>query len=89
MKTFHCNRCGNLVFFENVTCERCNATLGFLPDISQIAAFEGDDEAGWRSLQPDTAGTLYRRLPQLSRGGGLQLDGARGQREHAVPSPAS
>jgi len=61
MKTFHCNRCGNLVFFENVTCERCNAMLGFLPDISQIGAFEGSDDAGWKSLHPDAAGAMFRR----------------------------
>lgn len=61
MKTFHCSRCGNLVFFENVTCERCNATLGFIPGISQIAAFEGSDASGWKSLHPDTAGAMFRR----------------------------
>lgn len=61
MKTFHCNRCGNLVFFENVTCERCGATLGLLPDLAQLATFEGDDGAGWRSLHPDAGGTVYRR----------------------------
>ena len=61
MKTFHCNRCGNLVFFENIACERCQATLGFIPALSQIAAFEGDDENGWRSLHPDASGELFRR----------------------------
>jgi hypothetical protein len=40
MKTFHCNRCSHLVFFENVRCERCKARLGYLPDIGEISAFE-------------------------------------------------
>ncbi|MFJ5382522.1 putative zinc-binding metallopeptidase [Cupriavidus sp. CER94] len=61
MKTFHCNRCDNLVFFENIACERCQATLGFIPAISQLAAFEGDDAAGWRSLHPDAHGVMFRR----------------------------
>ncbi|RZT36328.1 zinc-binding metallopeptidase family protein [Cupriavidus agavae] len=61
MKTFHCNRCGNVVFFENTVCERCQATLGFIPALSQIAAFEGDDETGWRSLHPEASGAMFRR----------------------------
>jgi hypothetical protein len=61
MKTFHCNRCGNLVFFENVVCERCQATLGFIPALSQIAAFEGNDESGWRSLHPEAKDEMFRR----------------------------
>ena len=61
MKTFHCNRCGNLVFFENVECERCRATLGFIPTLSQIAAFDGDDESGWRSLHPDARDARFKR----------------------------
>ncbi|MGE8449688.1 MAG: zinc-ribbon domain-containing protein [Pseudomonadales bacterium] len=40
MKTFHCGSCSNLVFFENVTSERCQAPLGYVYDISQICAFE-------------------------------------------------
>jgi hypothetical protein len=40
MKTFHCQRCGQPVYFENVTCLRCGSALAFLPDRLQIAAIE-------------------------------------------------
>src|SRR5437868_5925772 len=61
MKTFHCSRCGNLVFFENVSCERCNAMLGFIPDRLQIHAFEAAGEGRWRSLSPDARDEDYRQ----------------------------
>jgi len=64
MKTFHCNRCQQLVFFENVRCERCDALLGYLPDVGEISAFEEATEDGeglWRSLHPSALGQLYRQ----------------------------
>jgi hypothetical protein len=76
MKTFRCNRCEHLVFFENVRCERCDALLGYVPELGEISAFEdvgaedsgaghsGDGlpgEARWRSLHPRANGALYRQ----------------------------
>lgn len=61
MKTFHCGNCGQLVFFENVRCERCEAPLGYLPEVGEVGAFEIDASSGqWRSLHPSVAGRLYR-----------------------------
>jgi hypothetical protein len=40
MKTFHCQYCGNPVFFENVRCLQCGSVLAFLPDRMAIAAVE-------------------------------------------------
>ncbi|MGE4241841.1 zinc-binding metallopeptidase family protein [Ramlibacter sp.] len=40
MKTFHCQYCGHPVFFENVTCLRCESALAFLPDRMNMAAIE-------------------------------------------------
>jgi hypothetical protein len=50
MKTFHCQFCGNPVFFENVQCLRCGSALAFLPDRLNMAAMEpAPGEAGlWR-----------------------------------------
>jgi hypothetical protein len=45
MKIFSCSSCGQIVFFENVRCTRCNAILAFLPDHSIMSALvptEGD-----------------------------------------------
>lgn len=61
MKTFHCNRCSHLVFFENVRCERCEALLGYLPDLREISAFEDAGEERWRSLHPQADGALYKQ----------------------------
>jgi hypothetical protein len=51
MKTFHCQYCGNPIFFENVTCLQCDSALAFLPDRLNMAAIEkapGDDDTLWR-----------------------------------------
>jgi hypothetical protein len=61
MKTFHCNRCSQRVFFENVRCERCAALLGYLPQLRAISAFEDAGEARWRSLHPQADGALYKQ----------------------------
>ncbi|UCF25265.1 MAG: zinc-ribbon domain-containing protein, partial [Ralstonia sp.] len=61
MKTYHCNRCQQLVFFENVRCERCEALLGYLPEVGEISAFEAAGDGLWRSLHPGANGGLYRQ----------------------------
>jgi hypothetical protein len=60
MKPFHCNRCNQRVFFENVRCERCDARLGYVPDLHEIVSFEPADDGLCRSLHPDARGKLYR-----------------------------
>ncbi len=50
MNTFHCNHCGQPLFFENVKCLRCGSDLAFLPDRLALAAIEpvpGDGAAWW------------------------------------------
>src|SRR5436309_724770 len=32
MKTFHCDHCGQLVFFENVRCVNCSHLLAYVPE---------------------------------------------------------
>jgi hypothetical protein len=51
MKLFKCQSCGNLVYFENTTCEMCSHRLGFLPGAQIITALEPLDE-GWTALEP-------------------------------------
>ncbi|MFL5286625.1 MAG: putative zinc-binding metallopeptidase [Rhodopila sp.] len=56
MKLFRCQHCGQVLYFENVQCERCGHRLGYLPETETLSALEpeGDD---WRTLaQP--AGTV-------------------------------
>ncbi|KLU25154.1 hypothetical protein EOS_16320 [Caballeronia mineralivorans PML1(12)] len=61
MKTFHCGRCQHHVFFENVKCESCAALLGFVPDLSEVCAFEPAGEMLWRALHPSANGALLRQ----------------------------
>ncbi len=40
MRAFSCGRCGQLVFFENSRCLRCNAALGFVPSQLQLVVLD-------------------------------------------------
>ncbi|TFV86939.1 hypothetical protein E4K72_22770 [Oxalobacteraceae bacterium OM1] len=61
MRTFHCDKCGQQVFFENVRCENCGGLLGYEPERRAIFTFEPDGEHRWRSLHPADAGRLYKK----------------------------
>jgi hypothetical protein len=61
MRTFNCNRCEQLLFYENVHCERCDALLGYLPEVGELSAFEDAGDGRWRSLHPQAGGALYRQ----------------------------
>jgi len=60
VKTFHCDHCGALVFFESVSCVSCGHALGFAPDLMEMVAFEPAGERGWRSLAAKSQGCVYR-----------------------------
>jgi hypothetical protein len=54
MRTFHCDNCGQPLFFENVRCLRCGSDLAFLPDRLRLAAIEPvpTDTGLWRRREP-------------------------------------
>lgn len=60
MKTFYCDHCGSLVFFENIQCVKCSHTLGFLPDILDLGALEPAADGQWRALAAPAKRRLYR-----------------------------
>ena len=60
MKTMYCNHCGALVFFESVLCVQCGYTLGFLPDLMDLAALEAEVAPYWKALAPSRRGSRYR-----------------------------
>jgi hypothetical protein len=56
MKLFQCQKCGQLLHFENTSCERCSSPLGYLPDRETMTALavgrESRDaqETVWQAL---------------------------------------
>ncbi|TXK61014.1 zinc-binding metallopeptidase family protein [Alkalisalibacterium limincola] len=64
MRLFSCGRCGQRLYFENVSCTRCGATLGFLPDRLELVAL---DEAGDGLWQLPGEATQYRMCVNYAR----------------------
>jgi hypothetical protein len=60
MKIFHCDHCGQLVFFENTQCLQCGHRLAYLPGIGQMGSLESLANGLWHSPAADAAGTEYR-----------------------------
>jgi hypothetical protein len=50
MKVFICQTCSQLLYFENVRCERCGHNLGYLPDRGTISAIELQQDGTWDAL---------------------------------------
>jgi len=42
MKVFHCDHCGNLLFFENTVCLACDRRVAFLPDLRVMGSLDPD-----------------------------------------------
>jgi len=49
MKIFTCGQCGNVLYFENVRCEKCQAPLGYLPDANLLLPL-AEDGNGVRAI---------------------------------------
>ena len=67
---FACQACGQLLYFENVRCERCSRALGFLPDGMIISAIEAASDEDIRvrlsADYADSAETLIRSVSIVS-----------------------
>jgi hypothetical protein len=50
MKVFHCQNCGQMVYFTNTWCERCGHRLGYLPDQAVLSALVPMGGERWRPL---------------------------------------
>src|SRR6476646_3642569 len=58
MKIFTCKKCNHVLFFENVRCTRCGATLAYLPDRGIITALEPESGAA----ASDPVQTVYVQI---------------------------
>jgi hypothetical protein len=60
MKVFHCDHCGQLVFFENTACVSCGHTLAYLPDLGVVGSLDALGDGTWESPLPRAEGRRYR-----------------------------
>jgi hypothetical protein len=61
MKTFHCNACQALVFFENTLCLTCGHTLAFVPGQMSLLSLEERGETEWVPVDSQgETGQVYR-----------------------------
>ena len=68
MKTFRCDACDQLLFFENTVCLNCGHTLGYLPEENTLSALEPAGNDQWTALSPSaTAGQLYKMCNNYSQ----------------------
>jgi hypothetical protein len=44
MKVFHCDHCGNLLFFENTQCVRCGQLVAYLPDLAIVGSLDSNND---------------------------------------------
>ncbi len=60
MRLFSCDSCGQLLFFENVSCTGCGATLGFAPDTLRMLALQSAGDNQWRRAGTSKQSPVYR-----------------------------
>ncbi|MBT7538013.1 MAG: hypothetical protein HN683_01645, partial [Gammaproteobacteria bacterium] len=50
MKSFKCQVCDQLTFFENLSCVRCQPDLGYIPEDHNLAPLDQNDEQQWQPV---------------------------------------
>jgi hypothetical protein len=65
MKTYSCV-CGQLVFFENVSCIACNRELGFLPDLLCLSSIEPAADGVFRAAVA-APNSLYKKCANYAQ----------------------
>lgn len=67
MKTFHCNHCEQMLFFESVRCVNCGRLLAYLPDRQVMGALEAGENGAWLYRARDGTQSGYRLCTNYSR----------------------
>jgi len=62
MKLFKCQSVQQMLYFENISCEKCHHLLGYLPEIGVLSAVDPDG-MNWRALA--NPASRYRILRKL------------------------
>jgi hypothetical protein len=66
MKTFNC-ACGELIFFENVTCVVCGRELGFLPDVLRLSSLEPAGNGVFKANESKHGKQLYKKCQKYAK----------------------
>jgi hypothetical protein len=66
MKTFKCT-CGQLIFFENVTCVACGRELGFLPDDLRVSSLEPFQNGLFKAAGNGANSQSYKKCQNYSK----------------------
>jgi hypothetical protein len=66
MKTFH-SVCGELIFFENISCVVCGRELGFLPDAMVLSSLEPAGKAVFRAGGAGGQSRFYAKCQNYAR----------------------
>ncbi len=59
MKLFECQNCGQLIYFENVQCERCGYSLGFIPGSAAMTALNLNEDSTYTPLAAPAKRVVY------------------------------
>lgn len=60
MRLFYCDNCRHTVFFENFRCVKCDRTLAYLPELSEIVSLKPAGDDRWTPEAPEAGGRCYR-----------------------------
>ena len=67
MKIFHCDHCGNLVFFENVHCLSCGHALAYASDVADVLSLAASGGGIWIAAKRGVEGRRYRLCANYDR----------------------
>jgi len=68
MKTYTCT-CGQLLFFENISCTTCSREVGFLPDLICASSLDPADNGLFAATTPEARGALYKKCANYAQDG--------------------
>jgi hypothetical protein len=68
MKTYTCT-CGQLLFFENVTCTSCAREVGFLPDLICVSSLDPANNGLYAPTTEEAKKTLYKKCQNYAKAG--------------------
>jgi len=75
MRLFRCQACDQVLYFENIKCERSHHRLGFMPEVTRLSALEPETETNWRPLAAPKQSRLFCTNAQYEACNWLVPDG--------------